>query len=81
MLRKKFHFQGISTYLPIRTTLTSVVHHGDWLDLAEMPVRSDVVALLLVEAGVGLDDSQLAAPNTAGSSPGHHASQLSKLKQ
>ena len=55
------------------------MHHGDRLELAELSVRPDVVALLLVEAGPGLDDGQLAAPDPA--APWHHASKLAELKQ
>ena len=59
--------------------LTSVVHHGDLgRDLAEVPVSADVVALLLVEAGPGLDDGQLTAPES--SAKWHHVSQLTQLK-
>ena len=57
------------------------MHHVDRLDLAELPVRPDVVALLLVEAGPSLDHSELAAPDTIRPGPGHQASQLTKLKQ
>ena len=57
------------------------MHHVDRLDLAELAVRPDVIALLLVEAGPGLDHSELAAPDTIRPSPGHQASQLTKLEQ
>ena len=45
--------------------------------LGEVAVRRDVVALLLVEAGAGLDHGQLAAAHAA--EGGHHVGQRSQL--
>ena len=54
------------------------MYHGHLrCDLTEVAVSADVVTLLLVEAGPGLDDGQLAAPES--STKWHHAPQLTKL--
>merc|ERR1719367_1413053 len=58
--------------------IQSVMHHGDLRsDLAKVAVSADVVALLLVEAGPGLDDGQLATSES--STKWHHAPELTKL--
>ena len=52
-------------------------HYLDVPGLGEVAVSRDVVALLLVEAGAGLDHGQLSAAHAA--EGGHHVGQRSQL--